>query len=278
MTFEFDKNAKQELLEIILNRYGYDFMNYSEASLVRRIVRFIELQKIKDFYEFKSRILNEDVFFYEFLIAITVNVTEMFRDPDFFQSLIRKVFPYLETYPYFKIWHAGCSTGEEVYSLAILLKEANLLHKAKIYATDINPTVLQKAYEGVYNIGDFKTYSQAYLKAGGKLSLSDYYTARYGMAILDRQLRHSIVFSAHNLAGDSSFNEFQLIICRNVLIYFNRKLQNHVLQLFEKSLAPLGFLALGSKETIQFSPLTQCFSSLDANQKIYRKTSDCTSK
>ena len=260
-----------ELLSIIKNRYGYDFANYSEASLIRRITRFREVTKTFDFFELKNRLLNDAAYFADFVIEITVNVTEMFRDPSFFKALREKVFPYLETYPFYKVWNAGCSTGEEVYSTAILLHEKKILDRARIYATDINSKVLASAREGIFPLKHMQDYSSNYQKAGGEFSLSDYYVAQYGLAKFDSQLPKNMMFSVHNLVSDGSFNEFNLIVCRNVMIYFNRKLQERVFRLFYESMPVYGFLALGSKETLQFSGVYECFEVVDAKEKIYRK-------
>lgn len=260
-----------ELLTILKNRYGYDFSDYSHASLLRRINRFREITKTWDFFDLKSRLLNDGAFFADFVIEITVNVTEMFRDPGFFKSLKEKVFPYLETYPFYKVWNAGCSTGEEVYSTAILLHESKLLERARIYATDINSKVLSKAREGIFPLKYMQDYSSNYLKAGGSFSLSDYYVAHYGHAKFENHLSKNMIYSVHNLVSDGSFNEFNLIICRNVMIYFNRKLQDRVFRLFYDSMPMYGFLALGSKESLQFSEVFECFEVVDPKEKIYRK-------
>lgn len=264
---------KLELLHIIKNHHGYDFEGYADASMHRRITRYCERNNINNFYDLKSTIVNSSNSFASFLLDITVNVTEMYREPAFFKSLTQHVFPYLDTFPFFKVWHAGCSTGEEVYSLAILLNEANLLRNARIYATDINQQVLKTAREGIYPLKEFRQYAKAYADAGGQQSLTDYFTTRYGMAAIDDKLKTNLVFATHNLAGEGSFNEFQLILCRNVLIYFKRDLQNRVLQLLYESMPVYGFLALGSRETIRFSPVYRHFEVVDNQERIYRKIS-----
>lgn len=262
---------KNELLKLVNERYGYDFSDYAEASIRRRINRFAEMHLIDNYFDLRHLILNDKNLFALFTLEVTVNVTEMFRDPLFFKALASKVFPALKTYPHRKIWHAGCSTGEEVYSLAILLYENNLHKDTILYATDINARVVKQAKEGIYTLKAIKEYSTNYIKAGGQSSLSDYYTAEYDSVIMSKLLKKNMVFSTHNLAGDTSFNEFQMIICRNVLIYFNMELQERVLHLFYESLSMFGFLALGTKESILFSKLRDKFEVIDKNEKIFRK-------
>jgi len=258
------------LLSDLLENYGYDFTGYSKASLKRRVIRLYNLDKIPGFAEFRYKINNDVVYFKRFVEQITVNVTEMFRDPGFFKTLRDVVLPRLGTYPLIRIWLAGCSTGEEAYSITILLKELNLLHKSLIYATDLNPKVLEKASQGMFPLTYMKQYSENYIASGGQEEFSRYYTAKYSLAKFDDELRSKIIFSTHNLVSDHSFNEFQLILCRNVLIYFDRDLQHKVLELFNDSLEDLGYLALGSKETIDFSNLSGKFKRLD-QEKIWRK-------
>lgn len=271
MGIEITDTQKSELLTILKHCYGYDFCNYSDASIKRRINRFSALHNFPDYFEMKHHLLNNNNLFKNFVLEVTVNVTEMFREPEFFVSLQKKVYPYLDTYPFFKIWHAGCSTGEEVYSNTILLEENNLYKRSKIYATDINSTVLKTAREGIYPNNEFRNYNRNYIEAGGKFSLSDYYTSNYNMTILLRDLKKNLVFSSHNLVTDKSFNEFQLIVCRNVLIYFNRKLQEKVIKLFYDSLVMFGYLTLGSKESLALSSHKDKFEVVDKKEKIYRK-------
>lgn len=258
------------LLSDLLEQYGYDFTGYSRASLKRRIVRLYGLDKALSFAEFRYRISNDQVYFKRFVEQITVNVTEMFRDPEFFKKLREEVLPKLGTYPFIRIWLAGCSTGEEAYSISILLKELNLLHKSLIYATDLNPTVLEKAAQSMFAMSQMKQYSENYILSGGTKDFSSYYTANYSLAKFNDDLKHKIIFSTHNLVSDHSFNEFQLILCRNVLIYFDRELQHKVLNLFDESLEDLGYLALGTKETLNFSDIANKYRRLDA-EKIWRK-------
>ncbi len=259
------------LLTDVLELYGYDFTDYSRASLKRRIGRLISLDRFPSFAEFRFRVRSDESYLRRFVEQITVNVTEMFRDPVFYQNLRTQVLPILATYPLIRIWHAGCSTGEEVYSLAILLKEANLLHKSLQYATDLNPDVLEKARKGFFPLSQMKSYSENYILSGGKTDFSTYYTAKYDFAKFDETLKEKMIFATHNLVSDRSFNEFQLILCRNVMIYFDRSLQDHVLSLFDQSLEPLGFLGLGSKETLRFSEVARKFKQLEPREKIWRK-------
>jgi chemotaxis protein methyltransferase CheR len=266
-----DNGELKHLLESIRFGYGYDFTDYAEASVKRRVAHFMANKKISSIEDLGKLLLKDENEFEQFVQDITVNVTEMFRDPSFYKALREKVTDRLATYPFIKIWVAGCSTGEEVYSVAIWLKEEGLLHRSVIYATDINQKSLQLAKEGVFPIDCMKNYTTNYIKAGGKKSFSDYYMAKYGSVLLDKNLRQNIVFSVHNLAVDKSFNEFQLILCRNVLIYFNQSLQNRAINLFYDSLCPFGFLALGSKESLLFTDRRKDFDEVDKKEKIFIK-------
>jgi chemotaxis protein methyltransferase CheR len=261
----------KELLESIRFIYGYDFTEYAVASIKRRVDHFMGLHKISSLKALGKMLLQDEAFFEQFVQEVTVNVTEMFRDPAFYKSLRRRITERLATYPFIKIWIAGSSTGEEVYSIAILLKEEGLLNRSLIYATDINQQALQTAREGIYRMGYMKDYTTNYMKSGGKNTFSDYYVAKYNSAMLDKSLRQNIVFSVHNLVTDKSFNEFQLILCRNVLIYFNQDLQNKVINLFYDSLCPFGFLALGNKESLLFTDKRQKFEEVDKKEKIFMK-------
>jgi chemotaxis protein methyltransferase CheR len=263
----------KELFESIQIRYGYDFTNYAEKSLVRRSKLFMDNLKMNSLDAFASLVLEDENIFEEFIKYISVTVTEMFRDPTFFYSIREKVIPRLATYPFIKVWIAGCATGEEAYSMAILLKETDLLHRSIIYATDINQKALQIAKEGVYPISKAKKYTSNYLKTGGERAFSEYYTAKYDLIIFDKSLRDNIVFASHNLAVDESFNEFQIVICRNVLIYFNQSLQNKVVDLFHGSLCPFGFLGLGSQESLLFTSKKESFHAVDHGERIYLKVS-----
>lgn len=269
MTIE--NEVLDKLLIDIYNNYGYDFTKYSKASLQRRINTFYTKSRITNYNEFLEK-LNNRQYFTNFIQEITVNVTEMFRDFSFYKILKEKVIPILATYPFIRIWHAGCSTGEEVYSFAILLKEAGILNKALLYATDINGAVIENAKLGIFPIKMMQQYSENYILSGGKADFSTYYRADNNFAKFDEIFSKKMVFSTHNLVSDSSFNEFQLIVCRNVLIYFNQDLQNKVLKLFDKSLDNLGFLALGNKESLRFSTINNKYHQLDLKEKIWRKS------
>ena len=262
----------RQFLESVRFVYGYDFTEYAEASVIRRISTFMENKKIASLKKLGKMVLKDETAFEHFIQEITVNVTEMFRDPLFYKSLRKNVINRLATYPFIKVWIAGCSTGEEVYSMAILFREEGLLERTVIYATDINQDALQKARDGISSISNMKSYTENYLKAGGKNSFSDYYKAKYNSVLWDKSLRQNIVFSVHNLAVDKSFNEFQLILCRNVLIYFNQSLQSKVISLFYDSLCPFGFLGLGNKESLLFSEKQKCFEEIDKREKIFMRT------
>lgn len=261
-------------LEVLINEvfeyYGYDFSGYSKASLKRRVERLYQIDGISRFSDVLSKIRSEEGYVKHLVEEITVNVTEMFRDPLFYKLLREEIVPVLATKPFIRIWHAGCSTGEEVYSMAILLKEANLLHKSLLYATDINSVVLDTAKSGLFPLRMIKQYAENYRLSGGSEDFSDYYTANYGLAKFSCELNEKMVFSQHNLVSDASFNEFDLIMCRNVLIYFDKHLQDRVLRLFDSSLSCLGYLALGTKETIKFSTVQDKFQQLN-REKIWKK-------
>lgn len=259
------------LLKAVYQKYGYDFSHYSKAHLRRRINYRLKLSGLNTVSELQSKVLWEEEFYKEFLQDLSINVTEMFRDPEFYRIFREKVIPNLSTYAHIKIWHAGCSTGEEVYSLAIILKEENILHKAQIYATDFNKRVLKKAKEGIYSKKDIELYERNYLAAGGKQNLSDYYTSKYGSVMFDKTLSKNVVFADHNLVTDGVFAEVNLVFCRNVLIYFDKELQNRVLGLFDNSLTKRGYLCLGTKEGIRFSDHENSFEVVDNKNKIYKK-------
>lgn len=265
-----EENEVDLLLTDLLDLYGYDFTHYSRASLKRRINRIVLLDKFPGFAELSYRIRSDTIYVKRFVQEITVNVTEMFRDPQFYRILRTEVLPTLAAKPFIRIWHAGCSTGEEVFSMAILLQEANLLHKSLLYATDLNPEVLEAARKGIFTLAPMKQYSESYIQSGGIYDFSSYYTAHYGYVKFRDDLSEKMVFSTHNLVSDRSFNEFDLIICRNVLIYFDKALQQRVMSLFDESLAPLGYLALGAKETLKFSTIQPRFKQV-GTEKIWRK-------
>lgn len=270
MNLSVTDDEMEVLLGDIQDIYGYDFHDYSRASLKRRINRLFALDRFPSYAEFRFRIRTDRPYFGRFIEQITVNVTEMFRDPAFYLALRTEVLPVLSTYPFIRIWHAGCSTGEEVYSMAILLREANLLHKSILYATDINPQVIQQAASGIFPLGHMKQYSENYIQSGGINDFSAYYTAGNNKVMFDPSFKKHMVYSTHNLAAESSFNEFQLIVCRNVLIYFDRDLQTRVFDLFDQSLERLGFLALGSKESLRLSAANAKFRQI-TTEKIWRK-------
>jgi chemotaxis protein methyltransferase CheR len=264
-------NEMELLISDILSIYGYDFTDYSKASLKRRLNRIYMLDKFPSFAEFRYRVKNDATYFSRFVEEITVNVTEMFRDPTFYKTLKEEVIPVLATKPFIRIWHAGCSTGEEVYSMAIMLEEANLLQKSLLYATDLNPAVLERLKKGIFPLSQMKQYSENYILSGGRNEFSKYYTAKYDLAKFDENLKKKMIVSTHNLVSDRSFNEFQLILCRNVLIYFDKPLQDKALALFDESLETLGFLALGAKENLKFSPIARKFKQMANKEKIWRK-------
>ena len=259
------------LLEAIYLKYGYDFRNYSKASIKRRILHRLSLSGLKTISEMQHKILYDKRFFEILIQDISINVTEMFRDPSFYKAVRENIIPVLKNLPFIKVWHAGCATGEEVYSMAILLKEEGLHDKITIYATDFNEGVIKKAKDGIYPADRIKEYTYNYQKAGGRSSFTDYYTARYGYALINKSLKKNIVFADHNLVTDWIFGEMNMIMCRNVLIYFNRDLQNRVIRLFRDSLRKDGFLCLGSKESIRFSEYSDDFVAVVKKQKIYRK-------
>ncbi len=270
-SLQISDEEMEVLLFDVLDRYGYDFTDYSRASLKRRINRLISLDKFPSLAEFRYRLQTDSNYLHRFVEEVTVNVTEMFRDPPFYKLLREEVLPVLATYPFIRIWHAGCSTGEEVYSMAILLHEANLLHKSLIYATDVNPGVLEILKKGIYPMAQMKMHEENYVKSGGTRDFSQYYTTKYNLAKFDQAFTDKMIVSTHNLTSDRSFNEFQLICCRNVLIYFEKNLQDRVLTLFTDSLQKRGFLALGSKESLKFSAVNDYFKQVENKERIWRK-------
>lgn len=266
---------KDEELDLLIGelveRYGYDFTNYARASLKRRVTRLMLLDRFPSFAEFMYKVKQDATYLTYLVEELTVNVTEMFRDPALFRTLREQVLPVLATHPFIRIWHAGCSTGEEVYSMAILLEEANLLHRSLLYATDLNPAVIENIRKGIFPMSQMKNYSENYILSGGKKDFSTYYTAKYDWAKFDERLKTKMIVATHNLVSDRSFNEFQMIICRNVLIYFDKILQDKVLTLFDESLEKLGFLVLGSKENIRFSAVANNYAQMEPKEKIWRK-------
>jgi chemotaxis protein methyltransferase CheR len=261
----------QLLLEALYRYYGFDFRDYALASLKRRIWNAIRSEGLNSVSGLQEKVLHDPACLERFLLGLSVHVTSMFRDPSFYLAFRRRVVPLLRTYPFIRIWHAGCSTGEEVYSMAILMYEEGLYHRCRIYATDMSEMVLRKAKAGVYPVKLMQEYTQQYLKAGGKQSFSEYYTAAYDNAIFRSSLRENIIFSQHNLATDGSFNEFNVIFCRNVLIYFNQSLQERVHKLLYGSLSRFGVLGLGRQESLKFTPHESQYEVLDKREKLYRR-------
>jgi chemotaxis protein methyltransferase CheR len=259
------------LVEAVYLKYNYDFRDYTGASQKRRVLAAMHAMDCGTVSGLQARVMHDPAAFARLLQFLTIPVTEMFRDPEYYLAIRRQVVPFLETYPSLKIWVAGCSTGEEVYSMAILLKEEGLLERTLIYATDINPESLDAARRGVMPLERMRLYTENYQKAGGKGAFSDYYTAAYGGALFERSLIENVTFADHSLATDSVFAETHFISCRNVMIYFNRRLQNRVLGLFHESLCHRGFLGLGSKESIDFSSYAQRFEPLARRERLFRK-------
>jgi chemotaxis protein methyltransferase CheR len=268
---ELEQLEIELLLEAVHRRYGFDFRHYAQASLKRRLQRRLEAEGLETLSQLQDRLLHEPGCMERLLLDLSINVTAMFRDPSFYVAFREKVAPALHTYPFTRIWCAGCSTGEEVYSLAILLQEEGLYERARIYATDINENVIATAREGVFPLDRMKQYTQNYLRAGGLHDFSQYYVAAYDGARFSRSLTENVVFAQHNLAMDRRFNDFNVIVCRNVMIYFDKDLQNRVHRLFYESLPMFGVLALGHKESINFTPHADRYEPLDPNERIYRR-------
>jgi len=270
-TIECENIEINLLLEAVYQKYGYDFRNYARAHVKRRVMRRLAISDLQNISALIHEILYNQEVLDALLLDLSINVTEMFRDPLFYLTIRREIIPVLRTYPFLKIWHAGCATGEEVYSLAILLKEEGLYNRVQIYATDFNEVVLSKAKEGIYPVELIKEYIANYQKSGGVGSLADYFNARYESVIMDQSLKDKVVFADHNLVTDGVFGEMNMIICRNVLIYFNKDLQDRVVKLFLDSLCSGGFLCLGTKESLRFSKYYDRFEVLIDKEKIYRK-------
>lgn len=271
MTDSLEDLEIQLLLEALYQRYHYDFRHYARASIKRRLIQARDQMGFSSFSALQESVLHDPAMLPRLLGYLTVQVSEMFRDPSYFLALREKVLPHLRTYPSLKVWIAGCSSGEELYSLAILFREEGLYDRTLFYATDINPDALRAAETGVYALDRLKKFTENHQKAGGRSSLSDYYTADYGRAVFDKTLRSRVVFSDHSLVTDAVFAEMHLISCRNVLIYFDRSLQDRVIGLFRDSLARKGFLGLGSKESLRLSAHAGAFSEFVKEEKIYRR-------
>jgi chemotaxis protein methyltransferase CheR len=270
---EFDIEFRL-LIDAIYHMYHYDFRGYASASLRRRVKAAMGRFECATLSKLQDRVVHEPEVFAGLLDYLTVQVSEMFRDPAYFRELRRQVVPLLRTYPSLKVWVAGCSAGEEAYSMAILLREEGLLPKTLIYATDINPRTLSNAEAGIYDIDRIAGFTMNHRSSGANSSLSDYYTAAYGKAVFDKSLKSHIVFSDHSLATDSVFAEVQLVSCRNVLIYFNRELQDRALGLFHESLCRQGFLGIGAKETLRFSSQADRFDFFVRQERIYQKRNE----
>ncbi|MBN1314043.1 MAG: protein-glutamate O-methyltransferase CheR [Anaerolineales bacterium] len=258
------------LLEAIYQRYGYDFKNYARASIERRARGFLAHSGYSKISELIPRLLHEEYFFEQLVKEFSITVSDMFRDPPVYRAIREKVVPFLKTYPYIKIWHSGCATGQEVYSLAIVLKEEGIYDRATLFATDFNDTALDQAREGIYGLDAVKQFTINYQQAGGTGSFSEYYHAQYDSMIINPALKKNITFANHNLVTDSVFGEMHFILCRNVLIYFNKELKNRVLDLFKESLIYGGFLCLGSKESLMFTSVNNDFITIDESCKIYQ--------
>jgi chemotaxis protein methyltransferase CheR len=268
---ENERLELQLLLEAIFLKYGYDFRHYAQAHTKRRVDHRKALGNFSNYAEMQHRLIHDEVFFNSLLLDLSINVSEMFRDPWVYKEIREAIVPHLKTYPFIKVWHAGCSAGQEVYSMAILLEETGMKDRAQIYATDFNELILEKAKDAIYPVDCIRDYSTNYQLAGGISSLSEYYIADYESAVIRRSLKERVLFSSHNLVTDGVFGEMHMIFCRNVLIYFDRDLQNRVLKLFYESLCPGGFLCLGTKESLKFSEVADCFEAVSGKAKIYRK-------
>ncbi len=271
-----DRDSVEELelellLEGVYRHYGYDFRNYARTSLRRRIAKLLQQENLPTISALQARVLHDSAAWDRFLQGISVHVSAMFRDPHFFLAFRRRAVPMLRTYPFIRIWQAGCSLGEEAYTLAILLEEEGLYDRSRIYATDINESTLRQARDGIYPADVMQKYTQNYMLAGGQRAFSEYYTARYEFAIMRPSLQRNIVFSQHNLVSDGPFNEFNVILCRNVMIYFNRALQERTHTLFHGSLSMFGILGLGARESMRFIPQESSYEQLEAGEKLYRR-------
>ena len=259
------------LLEAVYRTYGYDFRQYARASIRRRIWKRVKDENLTTISALQARILHDSDCMERLLADFSVSVSDFFRNPGFFRQVRAKVVPALRTYPFVRIWHAGCSSGEEVYSMAILLHEEGLYEKCRVYATDFNVNDLEKAKSGIYSLRKMKQFTENYIQAGGKTAFSKYYTAQYDNAVFKGHLKKNILFTEHNLVTDGSFNEFNLILCRNVMIYFNRELQAKVHRLIYASLSHWGILGLGEKESLKFTPYETKYEMLDPKHRLFRK-------
>ena len=270
-TSELEAIETRLLLEGIYSHYSFDFREYAPGSLRRRLWRRAHAEGLSTISALQDKVLHEPACMERLLMDLSINVTSMFRDPSFYRAFREKVVPLLRTYPFIRVWNAGCSTGEEAYSMAILLHEEGLYERARIYATDINETVIDRARVGVFPLDKMREYTDNYIRAGGSRAFSEYYKTGYDSAAFDRSLIENVVFAQHNLVQDRSFNEFHVITCRNVMIYFAKTLQDRVHELFYESLGTFGVLALGRKESIKFTGHENCYEELDASERLYRK-------
>jgi chemotaxis protein methyltransferase CheR len=261
----------QLLLEAVFRRYGFDFRDYALPSMKRRVCQCVVEEKACSITELQAKLLHDPAAMERFLLKVTINVTSMFRDPEFYRAFRTRVVPELRSKPFIRLWHVGCSTGEEVFSMAILLHEEGLYPRCRIYATDMNESVLAKAKKGIFPLANLREYTSNYLQAGGTGSFSEYYTAAYDSVIFQHSLGENVVFAQHNLVTDGSFNDFHVILCRNVMIYFNEALTSRVHGLLYESLAQGGFLGLGNRESIKFTPHESCYEEFDLNARIYRR-------
>jgi len=259
------------LLEGVFRHYGFDFRDYAFSSIRRRVRERLSAEGVDTVSRLQEKLLHDRACMERFLLALSINVTAMFRDPSAYLAFRKKAVPMLRTYPFIRIWHAGCSTGEEVYSLAVLMQEEGLYDRCRIYATDMDEPVLKKAEAGIFPLKSMQEYTQNYVRAGGQRSFSEYYTARYDNAIFSQGLKKNVTFAQHNLATDGPFNEFNVTFCRNVMIFFNETLTRRVLDLLHKSLAMFGYLVLGTKESLTLSPLQDCYQEVERRQRIYRR-------
>jgi chemotaxis protein methyltransferase CheR len=268
---ECHDHARRIFFQKLLDCYGYDFRNYSEESALRRLNRRMFLSGIKSFKAFQNRVMNNANLAEELIRDFSINVTEMFRNPKFYLALRKKVVPEFGSNPFIKIWSAGCATGEEVFSLAIILKEEGVLDRARIFGTDFNQQALERAKSGIFPLNRMRLYSANYQKAGGRVDFVDYYSARYDGALMRKDLKNRMLFSRHDLTREGVFSETSMILCRNVLIYFNQELKNRVMSIFHQSLDPVGFLCLGSKETLKYTAWSRLFETVSETHRIYRK-------
>jgi chemotaxis protein methyltransferase CheR len=259
------------LLEGIFQRYGFDFREYAYASIKRRILGRLVPEGLKSISGLQEKVLHDGPAMERLLAALTVHVTSMFRDPSFYLAFRQRIVPVLRTYPFVRIWHCGCSTGEEVYSMAILLHEEGLYERCRIYATDVSELVLAAAKSAIFPLSQMREYTENYQRAGGTASFSEYYTAQQDHVIFRPSLQQNVVFAQHNLVTDSSFNEFNVVLCRNVMIYFNKTLQERVHKLLLGSVDRFGVLALGRKESLHYTPHESAYEALDENERLYRK-------